>query len=54
MAAAPVGDEQRGEDPSVNRLCDMVAELLGMEAALFLPSGHHVQSDRHPSALFAR
>ena len=39
MAGAPVGDEQRMEDPSVNRLCDMVAELLGKEAAVFLPSG---------------
>ena len=39
MAAAPVGDEQRGEDPSANRLCDTVAEMLGKEAAVFLPSG---------------
>ncbi|MGD1877450.1 MAG: threonine aldolase family protein [Kiloniellaceae bacterium] len=39
MAEADVGDEQRGEDPSVNRLCDMTAELLGKEAAVFLPSG---------------
>lgn len=39
MAEAPVGDEQRGEDPSVNRLCEMAAELLGKEAAVFLPSG---------------
>jgi threonine aldolase len=39
MAEAPVGDEQRGEDPTVNRLCIMVAELLGKEAAMFLPSG---------------
>ncbi len=39
MAEAPVGDEQRGEDPSVNRLCDTGAELLGKHAALFLPSG---------------
>ena len=39
MAEAPVGDEQRGEDPSVNRLCEMVAELLGKQAAVFLPSG---------------
>lgn len=39
MAEAPVGDEQRGEDPSVNRLCAMTAELLGKEAAVFLPSG---------------
>lgn len=39
MAEAPVGDEQRGEDPSVNRLCEMTADLLGKEAAVFLPSG---------------
>ena len=39
MAAAEVGDEQRKLDPTVNRLQDMVAERLGKEAALFLPSG---------------
>ena len=39
MADAEVGDEQRREDPTVNRLQDMVAELTGKEAALFLPSG---------------
>ena len=39
IAEAEVGDEQRGEDPTVNRLQDMVAELLGKERALFLPSG---------------
>ena len=39
MADAPVGDEQRGEDPSVNALCERVAALLGKQAALFLPSG---------------
>jgi threonine aldolase len=39
MAAAPVGDDQYGEDPSVNRLQERIAELLGKEAALFLPSG---------------
>jgi threonine aldolase len=38
IAEAPVGDEQRNEDPTVNRLQDKVAELLGKEAALFLPS----------------
>jgi threonine aldolase len=38
MAEAPVGDEQRNEDPTVNLLQDKVAELLGKEAALFLPS----------------
>lgn len=39
MAEAPVGDEQLREDPSVNRLQEIVADLLGKEAALFLPSG---------------
>ena len=39
MAAAPVGDDQYGEDPSVNRLQERIAELLGKEAALFVPSG---------------
>lgn len=39
MASAKVGDEQRRLDPTVNRLLDRVAELLGKEAALFLPSG---------------
>jgi threonine aldolase len=39
MAAAPVGDEQLREDPSVNRLQEMAAELTGKDAALFLPSG---------------
>lgn len=39
MVRAPLGDEQRGEDPSTNLLCEMVADLLGKEAAVFLPSG---------------
>lgn len=39
MCAAEVGDEQQREDPTVNLLQDMVAELLGKEAGLFLPSG---------------
>jgi threonine aldolase len=39
MAGAPVGDDQYGEDPSVNRLQERIAELLGKEAALFVPSG---------------
>jgi threonine aldolase len=38
MAQAPVGDEQRQEDPSVNALQERVAALLGKEAALYLPS----------------
>ncbi len=36
---AEVGDEQKGEDPTTNRLCERVAELLGKEAAVFFPSG---------------
>jgi threonine aldolase len=39
MAAAEVGDEQRGEDPTVTALCERVAGLLGKPAAVFLPSG---------------
>src|SRR5215470_2504500 len=39
MAAADVGDDQYGEDPTVNQLQERVASLLGKEAALWLPSG---------------
>jgi threonine aldolase len=39
MAAAEVGDEQRGQDPTTAALERRVAELLGHEAAVFLPSG---------------
>ncbi len=39
MAAAEVGDDVFSEDPSVNRLQERVAELLGKEAAVFVPSG---------------
>jgi threonine aldolase len=39
MASAEVGDEQRREDPTVIALEERVAELLGQEAAVFLPSG---------------
>jgi len=38
MAAAPVGDEQKREDPATNALQERAADLLGKEAALFLPS----------------
>lgn len=40
MEAAPVGDDQFGEDPSVNRLQEVAATLLDKEAALFVPTGH--------------
>ena len=39
MARAEVGDDVYGEDPSVNRLQERVAALLGKEAGLFVPSG---------------
>ena len=39
MCKAEVGDEQQREDPTVNLLQDMVADILGKESALFLPSG---------------
>ena len=39
MAAAEVGDDQYGEDPSINRLQERIAEVLGKEAALWLPTG---------------
>lgn len=39
IAAAPVGDDQFGEDPTVNLLQERVSSLLGKEAALWLPTG---------------
>ena len=39
MAAAPVGDDVFGDDPSVRALQDRIAALTGKEAALFMPSG---------------
>jgi threonine aldolase len=39
MASAPVGDDQFGDDPTINLLQERVAKLLGKEAALWLPTG---------------
>ncbi|MCY1504482.1 Low specificity L-threonine aldolase [compost metagenome] len=39
MAAAPLGDDVFGTDPSVNALQEKIAALLGFEAALFVPTG---------------
>jgi threonine aldolase len=39
MMTAEVGDDVYGEDPTVNKLQEKVAELLGKEAALYVPSG---------------
>jgi threonine aldolase len=39
MAAAPLGDDVFGDDPSVNALQEQIAAMLGFEAALFVPTG---------------
>jgi threonine aldolase len=39
MARAEVGDDVYGEDPTINRLESMAAEIVGMEAAVLVPSG---------------
>ena len=39
MVDAKVGDEQKRADPTVNALCERVADVLGKQAAVFLPSG---------------
>ncbi|MDT3681327.1 MAG: GntG family PLP-dependent aldolase [Trueperaceae bacterium] len=39
MARAEVGDDVYAEDPTVNRLQDLAAEMIGFEGALFVPSG---------------
>ncbi len=39
MAAAPVGDDRYGEDPSVNRLEERFAALVGKPASVYVPSG---------------
>src|SRR4030065_2431555 len=39
MAEAEVGDDVFGDDPTVNRLQERVAQLLGKEAAIYVPSG---------------
>ena len=39
MAAAPVGDDVLGDDPTVLRLESILAERFGMESGLFCPSG---------------
>lgn len=39
MASAPVGDDVYGDDPTVNELERLAAEMMGKEAAIFVPSG---------------
>ena len=52
IARAPVGDDQYGEDPSVLALQERVAELLGKEAALFVPTG--TMANQLPLKLYCR
>ena len=44
MAEAAVGDDVFGDDPTINLLQEKVAELLGKEAALYVPSGSMANS----------
>lgn len=39
MSEAHVGDDVYGEDPTINRLQDYIADLFGKESALFVPTG---------------
>jgi threonine aldolase len=52
IAAAPVGDDQYGEDPSVIELQERVAELLGKQRALFVPTG--TMANQLPLKLYCR
>ena len=54
MANAEVGDDVIDVDPTVKRLQDMTAEILGKEAAMFMPSGSDDQSNRSPISLQSR
>ncbi len=54
MAQAEVGDDVYGEDPTVNRLEAMAAEMLGKEAAVFVPIRGDGQSIGSPVAYAAR
>src|SRR6476469_287752 len=51
-AGAPVGDDQYGEDPTVARLQEMGAELLGKERGLFVPTG--TMANQLPLKLYCR
>ncbi len=54
MAQAPVGDDVYGEDPSINKLQAMAAEMLGKEAGLFVPTGTMGNLSLHPGPLQPR
>ncbi len=50
MAQAEVGDDVYGEDPTVNRLEERAAEILGKEAAIFVPTGTMGNTIAHEAA----
>jgi threonine aldolase len=52
IAAAPVGDDQYGEDPSVHALEEAVAHLLGKERGLLVPTG--TMANQMPLKLYTR
>ena len=54
IARAEVGDEQIGDDPTVNLLCERVAELLGKAGRRVHAVRHHVQCRGDAGALPAR
>ena len=54
MAAAPVGDDVYGEDPTVNRLEAMTAEMLGKEACRLCVERYHGQPGVSTEPLRAR
>ena len=53
MAAAPVGDEQTFDDPSVNALCERVGGVAGQGGRGVPPVGHDVQRNRNSGPLSA-
>jgi threonine aldolase len=48
MVAAEVGDDVYSDDPTVRRLEERTAALLGKEDAVYMVTGHHDQPGRHP------
>ena len=54
MADAEVGDDVYGEDPTVNRLEQCAAAIIGKEAALFVAQRHNGQYHRHQNAYQSR
>ena len=54
MASAQVGDDVYGEDPTINQLQELAAEMLGKAGWLVRPFRHHGKPGSHPGSLPAR